>query len=85
MNERAEDLARELGRMYEFGRGKDLMVTMIHLFGIKYDVEIGACGATPTELCRMAGLRESFNAEVSKGRRLSRFVELKPSADRPWR
>ena len=68
--------------MYEAGRGKDLMVTMIHLFGIKYADEIDVCGATPTELCRMAELRESYNAEVSKGRRLAPFVELKPRAAR---
>ena len=79
---RAEELAKELHRMYESGRGKNLMVTMIHLFGIRYADEIELCGATPTELCRMAGLRESFNAEVSKGRRLACFVELKPRAAR---
>ncbi len=68
--------------MYEAGRGRDLMVTMIHLFGIKYADEIEVCGATPAKLCRMAGLRESYNAEVSKGRRLAGFVELKPRAAR---
>ena len=68
--------------MYESGRGKGLTMTMTHLFGIKYDDEIEVCGATPTELCRMAGLRESLNREVSKGRRLASFVELKPRAAR---
>lgn len=84
MTPEAEELAKELRRMYESGREHQLLTTMIHLFGIKYDDEIEACGATPKDLCRMAGMHESYNAEVSKGRRLARFVELKPLATRLW-
>ena len=83
MRAEAEHLAEELHRMYESGREERLMVTMIHLFGIKYDDEIGSCDATPTDLCRMAEVPESYHAEVSKGRRLARFVELKPLAHDP--
>ena len=68
--------------MYESGRGKGQMVAMIHLFGIKYAAEIDVCGATPTELCRMAGLREAYGTEVAKGRRLASFVQLTPRAAR---
>jgi hypothetical protein len=77
MREEAEGLAKELRRMYESGREERLLTTMIHLFGIKYDDEIEACGATPQDLCRMAGLKKSYNREISKGRRLAPFVEIK--------
>ena len=84
MRAEAEDLARELRRMYESGRDHRLQTTMIHLFGIKYADEIEACGATPTDLCRMARMKKSYGREIYKGRRLAPFVEIKPLAARLW-
>lgn len=52
-------------------------VTMIHLFGIKYSDEIAACGASPSEIVRMASLPQSYGTEVNKGRNLARFVTVK--------
>lgn len=77
-----EDLAKELRRMYEYGYERNVTVAMIHLFGIKYADEIEACDVVPKDLCCMAGLPESYGREVSKGRRLAHFVDLKPRAAR---
>ena len=52
--------------------------TMIRLFGIVYVDEIGKCGATASEIVRLSDIRDKYNAEVSKGMRLARYVTVRP-------
>ena len=72
----AQDLADILRREYEGAADRE-KVAMIHLFGIEYSDEITACGASPSEIVRMADLPESYGTEVNKARNLARFVTVK--------
>lgn len=51
--------------------------TMIHLFGIMYAEEIKGCGSTPKEILKLANMPESYQTEISKGVRLSKYVDVK--------
>ena len=68
-----EKLADILSVMYQDAPDGEA-TTMIHLFGVKYADEIHDCGATVTEIVRLSSLSDSYNAEVSKGMRLARYV-----------
>lgn len=69
----AAELARCLGAMYrDAPKGKS--VAMIHLFGIRYADEIRACGTSPTDLARSAGIPETYGVEVNKGINLAEYV-----------
>ena len=69
-----EELANRLKDMYEHGKGERRQVAMVHLFGIRYAGEIEVCGASVADIVRRASLRESYGAEVQKGRRLAEYV-----------
>ena len=69
----ATELASRLSEMYRTAR-KGEMVTMIHLFGIRYANEIKACGMSPTDLVKAAGIPESYGTEVTKGVNLAKYV-----------
>ena len=73
-----DQLAQELRRMYNRAPEGD-RVAMIHLFAIKRADEIRNM-STP-EIARRAGLSRSYATEISKGRRLARYVDVKPQ----WR
>lgn len=72
-----EELARALSEMHDNALQGE-KPTMIRLFGIKYAEEIGDCGASVAEIVRLSSVRDSYNAEVSKGIQLSRYVVVRP-------
>ena len=72
-----DQLVAKLKEMYcQADRGEE--VAMIHLFGIKYARELGRIPST--EIARRAKLRDttSYHVEISKGRKLAKFVDVKP-------
>ncbi len=71
------ELGNKLREMYENAIGVN-QVAMIHLFGILYATEIEKAGATNAEIIKAAQIRPSYHAELSKGRKLARFVSVKP-------
>jgi hypothetical protein len=68
-----QELGKILHEMY-FESEQGEAVAMIHLFGIKYAKEIAASGASKKDIAKIAGLRESYGTEISKGVKLSRYV-----------
>ena len=73
---RLEELGNELKDAY-FGAEKGEAVAMIHLFGIKFAEEISASDASCKAIAKAAGIRESYGTEISKGVKLSRYVQIK--------
>lgn len=71
---RIEELAFILSDMYTNAEKGEKM-TMIYLFGIRYHKEIS--NYTAKEVVKMAGMRISFHAELSKALRLARYVAEK--------
>ena len=69
------ELAMKLKEMYESSDGEK--TTMIHLFGIMYASEVKECGYTPKDILKIADMPESYQTEISKGIRLSKYVEVK--------
>lgn len=70
------DLGIELKRMYENAPSGEAVVH-IHLFGIIYGQEIKNEEYNPREIIKISGIKESYITELSKGIKLSRFVQLK--------
>ncbi|MDD3244315.1 MAG: hypothetical protein PHD32_11445 [Eubacteriales bacterium] len=70
------ELACELKKMYQ-SAPKGETTTMIRLFGIQYAAQIKACGHSAVDIVRLAGIGESYQAEVNKGMQLAKYVELK--------
>ena len=69
------ELGKTLKKMYELpGANK---VAMIHLFGIIYGDEMRNLDIKPIEVIKAADMKESYFAEVNKGIKLSKYVELK--------
>ena len=73
-----KELGDILSSMYDNAPDNEA-TTMIHLFGIKYADDIRHCGASASEIVRLSSLSNKYNAEVSKGVRLARYVV--PRAD----
>lgn len=71
------ELGSKLREMYENAMDSN-QVAMIHLFGILYTDEIDRANATNSEVIRAAGINSSYQTELSKGRKLSKFVYVKP-------
>ena len=69
-------LGQILNEMY-FGSKDGETVAMIHLFGIKYAVEIKESGFSMKAIAKAAGIGESYGTEISKGVKLARFVEVR--------
>ena len=72
-----DEAARILRDMYDSAPDKE-QVAHVHLFGIKYADQID--GLTKTEIVRRAGLPPSYDVEVGAGRRLAKYVIVKPDA-----
>lgn len=71
-----DDLVGVLHDMYtnaEEGR----QVAMIHLFGIRYSAELDNCGASASEIARLATGCKDYGREISKGRVLAEYVEIR--------
>lgn len=71
----ARELAMRLKEMYE--NSSNEKTTMIHLFGIMYAKEIKECESTAKEILKFANMPESYQTEISKGIRLSKYVDVK--------
>lgn len=71
------ELANELKKMYEEGIPTKEQTTMIHLFGIKYADDIRKNGYVPREILKFADMPESYQVEINKGIKLSKYVEIK--------
>jgi hypothetical protein len=67
----AKELGNKLKEMYDNAPRKEL-VTMIHLFGIKYHNEIELVGTR--EVVEASGINISYVAEISKALRLAKYV-----------
>lgn len=70
-----EELTDRLREMYDNAPDKE-STTMIRLFGIVYANELRDCGAPMTDIAKNS-VGHSYHAEISKGIRLARYVELK--------
>ena len=72
-----DQLAEKLSEMYN-GAAEGEEVAMIHLFAIKYARQLG--NIPSTVIARRAKLRNtnSYHTEISKGRKLAKFVNVKP-------
>ena len=60
-----------------FESKEDEAVVMIHLFGIRYASEIRESGESMNAIAVAAGIQESYGTEISKGVKLSKFVNIK--------
>ena len=72
-----EELGAILRRMYDDAPHGE-KVANIHLFGIKYASAIRDAGLTAGEVVKSSGLRASYQAEVSKGMNLAKYVTPLP-------
>ena len=70
-----EELGRKLREMYDSAPHGE-RTTMIHLFGITYAEKIGKRAG---EIVASSGIGDSYNTEVRKGVRLSKYVEVRKS------
>jgi 5-methylcytosine-specific restriction protein B len=71
------ELSAKLNQMY-YNAPKGEKVSMIHLFGIKYADEIKESGIATKEIAKDANINESYGTEISKGVKLSKYVQVKP-------
>lgn len=70
------ELGRTLKNLYHSApRGEQAV--MIHLFGIKYANEIRESGYTPKDILKSINMPESYQAEINKGIKLSKYVMVK--------
>jgi hypothetical protein len=69
-----DEAAKTLAKMYGTAHEGD-KVTQIHLFGIQFADQLALHSAK--EIAIRAGIPESYGTEISKGRRLARFVRLR--------
>ncbi|MCR5294629.1 MAG: hypothetical protein K6E30_05575 [Lachnospiraceae bacterium] len=74
----AEKLAERLKKIYWSANRTDTVVSII-LFGIANAEQIKESGLAPLDLTRKAGIPDGYAAELRKGMRVSRYVELKKS------
>lgn len=74
------DLARILRNVRSDGRENRSIACNIHLFSIHYAGELK--GVDLDELVKLAGIPSSFSREMSKGIKLSDFVEVSEAAIR---
>ena len=72
-----EEAAAELKRMYERAPQGE-QTTMLHLFGIKYADDL--VGLSIGDVVRKADISKSYPTEINKGRRLAKYVDIKPDA-----
>ena len=70
-----DTLAKKLKSMYDSTNTEK--AAMVHLFGIIYADEMARYGISAAEMIRAAGLTKGYNSELSKGIKLSEYVQLK--------
>ena len=71
----ASELEAKLKEMYD-NASQNESTTMIRLFGIKYANELKKCGAPMTQIAKNS-VGNSYHAEISKGIRLAKYVQVK--------
>ncbi len=69
------ELGYKLKEMYEGNSGDK--TAMIHLFAIKFADEIRSNSYTPKEILKVAQMPESYFAEINKGIKLAKYVDVK--------
>ena len=70
------ELGKILKDMYDDAQRGD-QVAMIHLFGVKYADEIRKNEYTPKEILKSVNMHESYQVEINKGIKLSKYVMVK--------
>lgn len=70
-----EEAARILRDMYHSAPDRE-RVAYVHLFGIKYVHQLE--GLSSKEIVRQAGLPISYDVEIAAGRKLAKYVMVKP-------
>lgn len=70
------ELGKILKNMYD-GANRGDQVAMIHLFGIKYAFEIREYGYTPIDILKSVNMPESYQVEINKGIKSSKYVTVK--------
>ena len=75
-------LGQELKRMYEKANRNE-QVAMIHVFAIKNGKTIIENNIKSVDIIKAAGLQESYKTEISKGVKLSNYVELQKDVKLP--
>jgi hypothetical protein len=71
-----KELGEKLSEMYNNAPKGDA-VALIHLFGIKYSVEIKNSRFSKKEIAKAARIHESYGTEISKGVKLANYVTPK--------
>jgi hypothetical protein len=71
-----QQLGQKIKEIYFESREGEAVV-MIHLFGIRYASEIRESGESMKAIAVAAGIQESYGTEISKGVKLSKFVNIK--------
>lgn len=74
-----EEWGKRLRDQYEAAKRNEAVCQVI-LFGIEYSQEIQQSGYLLREIVDSAGLPGGYLAELSKGIKLARYVEMKPEA-----
>ena len=69
------DLARQLRDDYDGNGVAKGIAASVHLFGIRWADELE--GMSLRDLCVHAGIPVSYVVEISKGRNLAKYVEIK--------
>lgn len=59
-------------------------IAWAHLFGILFDQDITAVGATAAGIARKAGPPDAA-VEIAGGRKLASYVTVKPGVKREWK
>lgn len=70
------ELAAILREMYN-GANRNEAACQVHLFGIRYAQELQNCGCPLRDIVHLSGISMGYLSEVSKGIKLSRYVEWK--------
>ena len=70
------ELGNKLKNLYDDANEGEI-VTMIHLFGIKYGEVIRENKFSFKEIAEEAGISETYKTEISKGANLAKYVTVK--------
>lgn len=72
-----EELAEKLEKVYNQARRNEA-TCQVHLFGIIYASQLQSCGQPISQIVQCAGLGSGYAAEISKGIKLAKYVDVKP-------
>ena len=74
----SKELSKKLHDMY-FNAPKGELVSMIHLFGIKYAEDLQKRNISIKEIVKDSGISSTYQTEISKGIKLAKYVTVKPN------